>query len=49
MKLNVPDIDLLQSLHSGAYYEAELPYGRSAEVVLLRGYKQGDKSPPLLF
>jgi ribonuclease HI len=48
-ELNVPDIDLLQSLYSGAYYQAELPYGRSAEVVLSRGQKQGDKSSPLLF
>jgi hypothetical protein len=31
---NVPDIDLLQSLYSGAYYQADLPYGRSAQVVL---------------
>ena len=48
-ELNVPDIDLLQSLYSEAYYQAELPYGRSAEVVLSRGQKQGDKSSPLLF
>ena len=48
-ELNVPDIDLLQSLYSGAYYQADLPYGRSAEVVLSRGQKQGDKSSPLLF
>ncbi len=32
-ELNVPDIDLLQSLYSGAF-QADLPYGRSAEVVL---------------
>ena len=31
-ELNVPDIDLLQSLYSGAYYQADLPYGRSAEI-----------------
>ena len=48
-ELNVPDIDLLQSLYSGAYYNAGLPYGRSAEVALARGQKQGDKSSPLLF
>ena len=48
-ELNVPDIDLLQSLYSGAYYKAGLPYGRSAEVALARGQKQGDKSSPLLF
>ncbi len=42
-ELNVPDIDLLQSLYSGAYYQADLPYGRSADVVLSRGQKQGDK------
>ncbi len=47
--MNVPDIDLLQSLYSVAYYQADLPYGRSAEVVLSRGQKQGDKSSPLLF
>jgi len=48
-ELNIPDIDLLRSLYSGAYYQAELPYGRSAKVVLSRGQKQGDKSSPLLF
>jgi hypothetical protein len=48
-ELNVPDIDLLQDLYSGAYYQADLPYGRSAEVILSRGQKQGDKSSPLLF
>jgi len=48
-ELNVPDIDLLQSLYSGAYFQADLPYGRSAQVVLSRGQKQGDKSSPLLF
>ena len=35
-ELNVPDIDLLQSLYSGAYYQADLPYGRSAEIVRVR-------------
>jgi hypothetical protein len=39
-ELNVPDIDLLQSLYSGAYYKAGLPYGKSAEVALARGQKQ---------
>jgi len=48
-ELNIPDVDLLQSLYSGAYYTADLPYGRSAEVILSRGQKQGDKSSPLLF
>ena len=48
-ELNIPDIDLLRSLYSGAYYQANLPYGRSAKVVLSRGQKQGDKSSPLLF
>ena len=48
-ELNIPDVDLLQSLYSGAYYTADLPYGRSAEVTLSRGQKQGDKSSPLLF
>jgi hypothetical protein len=48
-ELSVPDIDLLQSLYSGVYYQADLPYGRSAEVLLTRGQKQGDKSSPLLF
>jgi hypothetical protein len=47
-ELNVPDIDLLQSLYSGAYHQVDLPYGRSAEVVLLHGQKQGDKSSRLL-
>ncbi len=36
-ELNVLDIDLLQSLYSEAYYQVELPYGRSAEVILSRG------------
>ncbi len=31
------------------YYQADLPYDRSAKVVLSRGQKQGDKSFPLLF
>ena len=48
-ELNVPDIDLLKSLYSGAYYMADLPYGRSASITLTRGKKQGDKSSPLLF
>ncbi len=48
-ELNVPDIDLLQGLYSPAYYTAHLPYGRSAEVALTRGKKQGDISSPLLF
>ncbi len=48
-ELIIPDVDLLQSLYSGAYYMADLPYGRSAEVILSRGQKQGDKSSPLLF
>ena len=26
-ELNIPDVDLLQSLYSGAYYTADLPYG----------------------
>jgi hypothetical protein len=48
LELNVPDIDLLQSLYSGAYHQAELPYGRSAEVVPSRE-KQGNKRSPLSF
>ncbi len=36
-ELNVLDIDLLQSLFSEAYYQAELPYDISEEVVLLLG------------
>ena len=27
-ELNIPDVDLLQSLYSGAYYKADMPYGR---------------------
>jgi hypothetical protein len=49
IELNVPDIDLLQILYSGAYYQADLPYFRSAEVVLLQGQKKSDKSSSLLF
>ena len=47
--LNVPDVDLLQSLYEGAHYVADLPYGRSATITLDRGTKQGDKLSPLLF
>jgi hypothetical protein len=39
----------VHDLYAGAYYQADLPYGRSAEVILSRGQKQGDKSSPLLF
>ncbi len=44
-------MDLLQSLYSGAYYTADLPYGRTAEVTLSPrlGQKQEGKSSPLLF
>jgi hypothetical protein len=40
-----------EGLYSAAYYTADLPvpYGRSAEVALTRGKKQGDISSPLLF
>jgi hypothetical protein len=48
-ELNVQEIDLLQSLYSGAYFQADLPYSRSAQVVLSLGQKQDDKSSPLLF
>ncbi len=48
MELNIPDVDLLQSLDSGAYYTADLPHGRSAEVTLTLGLKQEDQSSPLL-
>ena len=47
--INVPDVDLLQSIYEGAHYVADLPYGRSASVLLTRGAKQGDKLSPLLF
>ena len=33
-ELNVPDVDLLRRLYDGAYYEADLPYGRSAPIFL---------------
>jgi hypothetical protein len=36
-ELNVPDMHLLQGLYSEAYYQADLPYGRSAEVGPLTG------------
>ena len=48
-EMGVPDVDLLESLYSEAYYQADLPYGRSASIALSRGQKQGDKSSPLLF
>ena len=48
-ELNIPDIDLLQTLYEKAHYEADLPYGRSAAIYLTRGTKQGDKLSPLLF
>ena len=47
--VNIPDVDLLQSLYEGAFYVADLPYGRSASIGLTRGTKQGDKLSPLLF
>ncbi len=49
-ELNVLDIDLLQSLYSEAYYQADSEplYGKSEEVVLSWGQKQGDKSSLLL-
>jgi hypothetical protein len=47
--LNIPDVELLQSLYEGAHYVADLPYGKSATVTLTRGTKQGDKLSPLLF
>ena len=48
-EVNIPDVDLLQSLYREAHYAADLPYGRSAAVPLTRGSKQGDKLSPLLF
>ena len=48
-ELNVPDVDLLRALYTGAYYSADLPYGRSPPVFLTRGTKQGDILSPLLF
>ena len=47
--INIPDVDLLQSIYEGAHYVADLPYGKSASVLLTRGAKQGDKLSPLLF
>ena len=47
-ELNVPDVGLLLRLYAGAYYEADLPYGRSAPIFLLLLKKQGDKPSPLL-
>jgi len=48
-ELNVPDVDLLLLHYAGAYYEADLPYGLSSPIFLLRGNKQGDKPSPVLF
>ena len=48
-ELRVPDIDLLRALYNRAHYEADLPYGRSAPVFMLRGTKQGDILSPTLF
>ena len=48
-ELNVPDVDLLQSLYHESTYVADLPYGQSAPISLTRGTKQGDKLSPLLF
>ena len=48
-ELNVPDVDLLQSLYRESSYVADLPYGQSAPIPLTRGTKQGDKLSPLLF
>jgi ribonuclease HI len=47
--LGIPDTDLLRNLYRGAHCQADLPYGRSAPVILTRGVKQGDKPSPLLF
>ena len=48
-ELRVPDLDLLRALYNNAHYEADLPYGRSAPVYMLRGTKQGDILSPTLF
>jgi hypothetical protein len=48
-KLQIPDLDLIRALYNRAHYEADLPYGRSAPVYLLRRTKQGDLLSPLLF
>jgi len=48
-EMQVPDVDLIRSLYNWAHYEADLPYGRSAPVYLLRGTKQGDILSSLLF
>ena len=49
LKVNIPDIDLVQALYAEVYYEEDLPYGRSARIYLKHGQKQGDKLFPLLF
>jgi hypothetical protein len=33
-ELNVPDVALIRALYTGAYYSADLPYGRSPPVYL---------------
>jgi hypothetical protein len=48
-ELQVPDVDLIRALYTRAHYAADLPYGRSPPVYLLRGTKQGDILSPLLF
>jgi len=47
--INLPDLDLLQNIYEGTYYQTSTPYGITARIVLTRGTKQGDGLSPLLF
>ena len=47
--MNVPDIDLLQELYKGSFFQVDSDFGRTARVFLTRGAKQGDCLSPLLF
>ena len=47
-KVNVSDVDFLQSLYQEAHYMADLPYAMSAPIVLTLSGNQGDKLSPQL-
>ena len=47
---NVPNVDLLERIYRGAYYQARMVNGRfTAQIPLTRGTKQGDPLSPLIF